>query len=106
MDMRVYYRKVQEHEARIGEDAVVVKSVDTPDGGKAGVLTEVSRRNAAILITDGRAELASEEESRQFREAARDSLHAIEKAEAARRVQMSLVSAEELESLKSGKRKG
>jgi hypothetical protein len=104
MDMRIYYRKIRENEERIGEDAVVVKSLETPDGGKAGVLTEVSRRNAAILITESRAELASEEEARQFRDAVKSAKHAIDQAEAGRRVQMSLVPSDELESLKSGKR--
>jgi hypothetical protein len=104
MDMRIYYRKIRENEERISEDAVVVKSLETPDGGKAGVLTEVSRRNAAILITELRAELASEEEARHFRDTVRTTKLAIDQAEAGRRVQMSLVPSDELENLKSGKR--
>ena len=104
MDMRIYYRKVRENEEGIREEPVVVKSLETPDGGKSGVFTEVSRRNAALLITDLRAQLANEEESRRFRESVKNAKLAWDHAEAARRVQMSLVPSDELETLKSGKR--
>ena len=102
MDVRIYYRKVQEQEDRIAEDAVVVKSLETPDGGKAGLLTEVSKRNAAILITEGKAELASPQEARRFRDEAKSAKLAVERQDAARRIQMSLVPTMELANLKAG----
>ena len=64
----------------------MVKSLATPDGGKPGVLTEVSRRNAAILLTDGRAELAGMDEANEFREKTRRAKLAAEQAEAGRRL--------------------
>ena len=102
MDLQIYYRKVKEQEDRIAEDAVVVKSLETADGGKAGVLTEVSKRNAAILITDGKAELASPKEVQRFRDEARSAKLIADRQDAARRIQMSLVPTAELESLKAG----
>jgi hypothetical protein len=102
MDLTVYFRKVRESEEKLSEAWVVVKSCETPDGGKLGVLTEVSRRNAALLMTDGRAELASEEEAKQFRDTLRDAKSAVDQAEAGRRLQMSLIPTNELRSLKSG----
>ena len=45
---------------------MVVISLETPDGGKAGVPTEVSRRNAARLIVEGWAELANADEIGQL----------------------------------------
>src|ERR1051325_7119964 len=104
MDMRIYYRKVHEIEQQLTEAWVVVKSLETQDGGKGGVLTEVSRRNAAILITDGKAQLASTDEAQEFRDKAKRAKLAADRDEAARRVQMSLVSTSELEALKGGLR--
>ena len=104
MDMRVYYRKVQEQEQQITEAWPVVKSVETQDGGKPGILTEVSKRNAAILITEGKAQLASAEETQEFRQQAKNAKLAADRDDAARRVQMSLVSTSELEALKGGLR--
>ncbi|MCS6954156.1 MAG: hypothetical protein RMK57_16210 [Bryobacterales bacterium] len=69
MDLRVYYQKLRELEATLPSDYVVVVSKETPDGGCAGTLTEVSRRLAAQLILDGAAELATEEQTRQWRSA-------------------------------------
>ena len=86
-------------EATIAENAVVVKSLATPDGGKPGVLTEVSKRNAAILLTDGRAELAGRDEANEFREKTRRAKLAAEQAEAGRRLQISLVRPETLDRL-------
>jgi hypothetical protein len=102
MDLTVYYRKVKENEQKLSGDWVVVKSCETPDGGKPGVLTEVSRRNAALLLVDGRAELASDGEAKQFRDALREAKAAVDQAEAGRRLQMSLIPTNELRSLKSG----
>ena len=60
MDLRVYYQKVRDVEARIPGPYVLVESLATPDGGKAGLLTEVPRRVAAKMIVDGAAKLAQD----------------------------------------------
>jgi hypothetical protein len=70
MDLRVYYQKLRKIEAEITEPFVVLMSRETPDGGKAGVLTDVPRSVAAKMIVEERADLANPEQSKQFREEA------------------------------------
>jgi hypothetical protein len=67
MDLRVYYRKIREVESGLSGEFVVLVSKDTPDGGKAGVLTEVPRYQAAKLIVEDKARAATEAEVREFR---------------------------------------
>jgi hypothetical protein len=104
MDMRVYFRKIREMEEQLREDPVVVISLETPDGGKPGVPTEVSRRNAARLLVEGRAQLASADESAYFRETQREAKVAADEMEAARRVQFTVVPSSELRNMKGGTR--
>lgn len=66
MELRAYYQKIRRIEAEIGDESAVVSSRETPDGGQAGVLTEVPRAIAARMIADGRAELASGDEAARF----------------------------------------
>jgi hypothetical protein len=65
MDLRAYYEKVRTIEAKIDAVFAVVISRDTPDGGRAGVKAELPRVVAARLIADGKAELATPEETAQ-----------------------------------------
>lgn len=67
MDLRQYYKKLHELEASIPEAHVLVVSLDSGDGGKEGVMTEVSRRNACQLILDGRAKRAEPKQDEDFR---------------------------------------
>ena len=67
MDLRVFYHKMRKLEKEIEEPHVVVVSLDTSDGGKAEVKTEVTRECAARMIVEGCARLASVEETRAFR---------------------------------------
>lgn len=62
MNLKDYYAKVREVEESLGEGDVLVCSLATPDGGRAGVLTMVSRRTAARLVVEGKARAASAEE--------------------------------------------
>ena len=50
MDLRVYYQKIRDIESKIAHEFPVVKSLETSDGGKPGILTEVPRRIAAKLV--------------------------------------------------------
>ena len=59
MDLRAYYQKVRDMESKIPGPYALVESIATPDGGKAGMLTEVPRRVAAKMIVDGTAKLAT-----------------------------------------------
>ena len=68
MDLRVYYQKIRKMEAELADPYVVIVSRETPDGGKAGVRTEVARGLAAKLIVEDQAVLASGEEEAHFRE--------------------------------------
>lgn len=68
MDLRAYYSKIREIELEIAEEFPVVVSVDTVDGGRGGVLTEVTRRIAAKMIADGRARLGDDSERGEFLE--------------------------------------
>jgi hypothetical protein len=68
MDVQLYFQKVRLIEAGFTEPFVMVVSEATPDGGKAGQLTEVSKFTAARLIVDNRARAATDEEAATFRE--------------------------------------
>ena len=67
MDLRAYYQKIRDVEAKIPGPYAVVVSLATPDGGKAGMLTEVPRRVAAKMVVDGTATLAVDGESKHSR---------------------------------------
>jgi len=94
MDLRAYYRKVREVEAGIAEDHVVVVSLATPEGGKAGVRTETPKAIASKLIAEGRARLATHEEAEEFRTANRLAKEKFDQEEAARRMQVVVLPAE------------
>lgn len=66
MDLRAFFQLIREVEKQIVGDYAVVMSMATPDGGKAGVLTEVSRTAAARLVTEQRARLATTAENEQY----------------------------------------
>ena len=80
MDLRSYYRKVREAEAALQGEHFVLVSLDTTEGGKAGVRTETPRHTAARLIAESRARLATPEEAQEFHESHRDAKAAYEQA--------------------------
>ncbi len=92
MDLRHYFRKIREIEATITETHVFVSSLETSDGGKAGVVTEVGRELAAKMIAEGRAALATKGEKEAFLERQGEARAAAQKAEMARRLQVTIVS--------------
>jgi hypothetical protein len=96
MDLRSYYKKVREVDAELTGEHLVVVSLETPEGGKAGVRTEVPRSVAARLIAEQRARVATEEESLAFHEAHRDAREAHQQEEAAKRVQVMVIPSHEL----------
>jgi hypothetical protein len=96
MDLKVYYRNVRKIEEQINGDDVVIESCESPDGGRAGVLIEVSKRMAARLVTDGRARIASEESALKYREGLEQvRLRALEER-AATRVRVAVIPESEL----------
>jgi hypothetical protein len=66
MDLLGYYENIRRIEAMIEVVFAVVTSRATPDGGRAGVKTELPRAVAARLIAEGKADLANPEETVQF----------------------------------------
>lgn len=62
MNLRAYYEAIRKIEAEILTAEVIVVSLETADGGRAGVRSTVPRKLAAKLIVDGKAVLAASEE--------------------------------------------
>jgi len=106
MDLRVYYQKIRDAEARITDEFPVVVSKETADGGKGGTRTEVPRRIAAKLLVEGIAELAQPEEVAQFRAAHAEARRVAEQTAAATRLQVTVLSANDLETLKGKMQRG
>ena len=104
MDLRVFFQKLRKIEQEIAEPHVVVVSHETPDGGRAGQLAEVSRSIAARLILEGHAHLATAEESAQFRSAARKAVEDAQHRLMADKVQVNVISDADLRAMKSASR--
>lgn len=93
MDLRAYYKKIREVEAGLATPYVVLVSLETPDGGKAGVMTEVPRSTAAKQIVEGRAHLASDEATEAFHLQNLESKQIADQAAAVNRMQFIVVPA-------------
>jgi ribosomal protein L9 len=104
MDLRVFFQKLRKIEQEIGEPHVVVVSHETPDGGRAGQLSEVSRGIAARLILEGHAHLATAEEAAQFRAEARKALEEAQQRQMADKVQVNVISDADLRAMKTALR--
>lgn len=104
MDLRVFFQKLRKIEQEITEPHVVVVSEETPDGGRAGQLTEVSRSNAARLILEGHAHLATAEQTTEFHAVARKALEEAQQRMIAEKVQVTVVSDADLRAMKSASR--
>jgi hypothetical protein len=100
MDLKLYYQKIRDIEAKILEEFPIIVSRETADGGKDGIKTEVPRRLAAKLIVEGLARLASTEEARLFREMLLEAKRVAEQVAAAARVQLAVLSSAELDRLR------
>ena len=104
MDLRLFFQKLRTIEQEIAEPHVVVVTHETPDGGRAGQKVEVSRRNAATLILEGRAHLATAEESAEYRNEVQTSLQNAQQRAMAERLQVNLISDADLRALKTAAR--
>jgi hypothetical protein len=100
MDLRSYYKKVRDAEAGLPEGHIVMMSLATSEGGKEGVRTEVSRATAAKLLAEGRSRVATSEEANEFHETNREARAKHEQEEAARRVQVMLMPAQDVRKTK------
>ena len=95
MDLKAYYRKVREAEDTLTGEHIVVVSLETSEGGKSGVMTEVPRLIAAKLMAEHRARVASEEEAEEFRKSHREAREQYELEETANRMQVMVIPARE-----------
>ncbi len=101
MDMKKFYSRVRELEAAIsGRDAVIISEA-TPDGGRAGVYSEVPRCAAARLVAEGRARLATAEEAESYRAKITSEFQRAEEQKKLNRPTFTVLSDEELETLHS-----
>ena len=105
MNLRNYYQKIRDVEARLGEEFPVVVSRETADGGRGGTRTEVTRRLAAKLVVDGMAQLATPEEAKAYREEVAEAKRVSDQEAAASRVQLTVLSTSELNQMKAEARK-
>ena len=103
MDLRLYYQKIRDIEATIADEFPVVVSRETGDGGKSGTLTEVPRHIAARMIVEGQARLAAAELKQTFRQSQAEAKRLLDQVEAAARIQVTVVSAAELDKFTGGK---
>ncbi len=103
MDLKVYYQKLRQVEASITEPQVVVVSLETADGGRAGVFSEAPRTVAAKMVVEGRGRLANETETAEFREQVAEAKRAKEQALAASRMQLTVISEADLRALRTRK---
>ncbi len=95
MDLKAYYAKVREAEAALKGEHIVMVSLATSEGGKAGIQTEVPRRVAATLIAENRARPATDDEKQAFHASNRTTREKYEESEAARRMQVVVMPAHE-----------
>lgn len=100
MDLRGFYQRIREMESSIRSEHVVVMSLETPDGGKAGVCTEVGRLPAARLIVEQRARIATEEEIAVFRGRQHEAAQQLEQTRLAGRMQIAILPETEVRQLR------
>lgn len=104
MDLQIYYNKIRDLEQSLTEPSVTLVSLDTPDGGREGVRTEVSRRIAAKMIVEGCARLATAEETREFQALKAEAKRRADQQAAASRMQFTILSPGEQPKLKGAPR--
>ena len=102
MDLQVYFKKIRAMEDSLKEPSPILVSLETQDGGRAGVRTEVPRRTAATMIVEGAARLATAEEAREFQEQNAEAKRQAEQLAAASRMQFTVVASNEIRKLKGG----
>jgi hypothetical protein len=96
MDLRAYYRKVRDAEATLTGEHFVMVSLETSEGGKEGVRTQVPRAIAAKLIAEVRARVATDEEANEFHQANRAALEKYQQEEAASRMHVMVIPSPEI----------
>ncbi|MCU1325544.1 MAG: hypothetical protein JWN34_914 [Bryobacterales bacterium] len=96
MDLKTYYSNIRAVEATLEGEHIIVISLATSEGGKAGVAAEVPRYVAAKMINDLRARAATSEETERFYLESEDRRLRIEQDEEARRMRVMVIPASDL----------
>jgi len=91
VDLRQYFKKIRDTESGLAESFPLVVSLETSDGGKAGIVSEVTREQAAKLIVENCARLANDAEKKAYFDKQASEKKASDRAELARRVQVTIV---------------
>lgn len=99
MDLKAYYTKVRLTAATYTEKDVVIVSLATGDGGKAGVYTEVPKDVAATMVVEGTAQVVSAEQAAAFRQAHANEKQRLEREREAMRVPMTVITTADLNRL-------
>jgi hypothetical protein len=102
MDLRLFYQKLRKIEQEITDLNVILVSHETPDGGRAGQKSEVTRSIAARSILEGRARLATAEEASEYRAGIESALREAEQRAMAERVHVNVITDTDLRAIKSG----
>lgn len=92
MNLQKYFEQLRTKEAEIGGKDVFITSLATPDGGKEGVITQVSKRAGSQLIVEGKARLSTEAEVEAHLKAQGELRAQIESQAFAHRIQVQVVS--------------
>jgi hypothetical protein len=100
MDLKLYYQKIRELETKLEDEFPIIVSRESADGGKEGTRAEVPRRVAAKMVVEGLARVATPEEAKKYRDAVEERRKAAEQTAAASRLQLTVISAVDLEKLK------
>ena len=98
--MKEYFRELAEQESAIEEAFVLVISLATGNGGRAGIPSEANRATAAKLIVEKHARLATAEEIKQLRDDREESQRRSDISLLQERVRMTRLAEDELRSLK------
>ncbi len=99
MDVKTFYQRIRDAEAKIPTPDVVVISLPTDDGGKKGVLVEVPRHLAAKMLVEGSAELAPADKVLEFHELKEAAYRTAQDFAVAARVEVTMMPSDELKRL-------
>lgn len=100
MNLKEYFNEIYIQEVSIEDEFVFVISLATPNGGKAGVVSEVSRATAAKMIVDKTARLATPEETEEIRERQLEAKRQKDTAAIQARLRLAVQAEDELHTLK------
>jgi len=100
MNLKEYFNEIYIQEVSIEDEFVLVISLATPNGGKAGVVSEVSRATAAKMIVDKTARLATPEETEEIRERQLEAKRQKDTAVIQARLRLAVQAEDELHTLK------